>query len=278
VTKGISYSQALRFRRICSDDKSLKKRLSQLKNHLKKRGYKQSIGKKSLNKAHSNSRGSLFQYKEKQKCKRTHCVLTYHHCLRNSFNTICEHWASVEKNPNSTTSFLRLPWLPSNNQTVWETCWCGQRCLSLAHLWAIVIPVDTHTANVVDICNTRHRTPVKSPENSTTYFVLLIARVQILFTYLSVQFVASNTLMSLSSPSTHAWMDTSVTLQKRHFFLWASTSECMTTVSRILTEWKSSSLNRTVWVVIFNVRIGKDFGLKNSVFYIRTVLTENNRF
>ena len=27
----------------------------------------------------------------------------------------------------------------------------------------------------------------------------------------------------------------------------------------------------------FNVRIGKDFGLKNSVFYIRTVLTENNK-
>jgi hypothetical protein len=30
--------------------------------------------------------------------------------------------------------------------------------------------------------------------------------------------------------------------------------------------------------VIFNVIIGKDFGLKNSVFYIRKVLTENNRF
>jgi hypothetical protein len=37
-------------------------------------------------------------------------------------------------------------------------------------------------------------------------------------------------------------------------------------------------LNRTVCGVIFNVRIGKYFGLKNSVFYIRTVLTENNRF
>ena len=72
VTKSISYSQALRFRRICSDDKSLKKRLGQLKNHLKRRGYQQSIMKKSLNKAHSNSRGSLFQYKEKQRCKRTH--------------------------------------------------------------------------------------------------------------------------------------------------------------------------------------------------------------
>jgi hypothetical protein len=37
-------------------------------------------------------------------------------------------------------------------------------------------------------------------------------------------------------------------------------------------------LNRTVCGVIFNVRIGKDFRLKNSVFYIRTVLTENNKY
>ena len=41
VTKSIPYSQALRIRRICSNDKSLKKRLGQLKNHLKRRGYKQ---------------------------------------------------------------------------------------------------------------------------------------------------------------------------------------------------------------------------------------------
>jgi hypothetical protein len=144
--------------------------------------------------------------------------------------------------------------------------------------------VETNAANVADICYTRHRIPVRSPENSTKYFVLLIARVQILFTFLCVPFVASNTLASISSPSTNAWMDTGVTLQKSHFFLWASTSDCLTTVSRILTnwksltEWKSSSLNRTVCGVIFNVRIGKDFGLKNSVFYILTVLTENNRF
>jgi hypothetical protein len=35
---------------------------------------------------------------------------------------------------------------------------------------------------------------------------------------------------------------------------------------------------RTVCGVIFNVRISKYFGLKNSVFYIWTLLTENNRF
>ena len=57
---------------------------------------------------------------------------------------------------------------------------------------------------VVDICNTRHRILVRSPENSTTYFIVLIARVQILFTLVSVQFVTSNTLASLSSPSTNA--------------------------------------------------------------------------
>jgi hypothetical protein len=138
--------------------------------------------------------------------------------------------------------------------------------------------VETNAANVVDICNTRHRILVRSPEHSTKYFVLLIARVQILFTFLSVPFVASNTLASLSSPSTNVWMDTGVTLQKTNFFLWASTSDCLTTLSRILTEWKSSSLNRTVCGVIFNVKIWKDFGLKNFVFYIRMVLTENNSF
>ena len=65
--------------------------------------------KKSLNKAHSNSRGSLFQYKEKQRCKRTHWVLTYHHPLRNSFNTIRELWASVEKQSKQYNNFPAPP-------------------------------------------------------------------------------------------------------------------------------------------------------------------------
>ena len=116
VTKSIPYSQALRIRRICSTDKSLKKRLGQLKNHLK-RGYKQSIIKKSFIKAHSISRSSLLQYKEKQKCKRTPCVLTYHPCLRNSFNTIREHWTFVEKNSKLFKVFPEPPPPPGCLQT-----------------------------------------------------------------------------------------------------------------------------------------------------------------
>ena len=101
---------------------------------------------------------------------------------------------------------------------------------------------------------------------------------QILFTFLSVPLMASNTLASPSSPSTNVCMDTGVTLHTRHFFLWASTSDCLTIVSRILTEWTSSSFNIAVCGVFFNVRIGKYFGLKNFMFYIQTVLTKNDRF
>jgi hypothetical protein len=36
-----------------------------------------------------------------------------------------------KKIQNCPKSFLTLPWLPSNNQAVWETCWCEQKCLSL---------------------------------------------------------------------------------------------------------------------------------------------------
>jgi hypothetical protein len=100
---------------------------------------------------------------------------------------------------------------------------------------SIFTHVETNTANVVDICNTCHRIPVRSPENRTTYFVLLIARVHILFTVWRVQCVASNSLASLSSPSTNAWMDTLVTLQTSNFFVCASTSDSLTTVSKILT-------------------------------------------
>ena len=52
---------------------------------------------------------SLLQYKEKQKYKRTPCVLTYHSCLLNSFNTIRGHWTSVEKNSKLSKVFPEPP-------------------------------------------------------------------------------------------------------------------------------------------------------------------------
>ena len=146
VTKSIPYSQALRIRRICSTDKFLKTRLGQLKNNLKRRGYKQNIIKKSFSKANNISRSSLLQCKEKQKCKRTPCVLTYHPCLRSSFNTIRGHWTSVEKKsklskvfpeppmvafkqPNSLRNLLVRAEMSKPNTTIGRSHSCGdKRC------------------------------------------------------------------------------------------------------------------------------------------------------
>jgi hypothetical protein len=152
VTKSIPYSQALRIRRIFSTDKSLKKRLGQLKNNLKRRGNKQSIIKNSFNKANNIYRSRLLQYKEKQKCKRTPCVLTYHPCLRNSFNTIRGHWISVEKNsklskvfpeppmvafkqPNSLRNLLVRAEMAKPNTTIGKSHSCGdKRCKCSKHM------------------------------------------------------------------------------------------------------------------------------------------------
>jgi hypothetical protein len=57
------------------------------------------------------------------------------------------------------------------------------------------------------LCNTRHRIPVRSPKNGTKYLAMFFARVQMLFTFLSVPFVASNNLASLNSPSTNDRLD-----------------------------------------------------------------------
>jgi hypothetical protein len=165
------------------------------------------------------------------------------------------------KQPHSLGSLLVWAEIATHNTTIGKSHSCGEKCCKYCR-------------------HMQHSSSYTSKVTGKQYniFVLLIGRVQISFTYLSVPFVASNMLASVSSHSTNVWMDTGVTLQKSHFFLWASTSDCLKTVSRILTKWKYTSLNRTVCGVNFNVRIGKEFGLKNSVFYNRTVLTENIYF
>ena len=106
---------------------------------------------------------------------------------------------------------------------------------------------------------------------------------QMLFTCLSVPFVASNTLASLSSPSTNVWMETSEWTQK-----WPYKKDISSCEPALQTVWPQSrgfqqNENPHHWTVLsvewFSTwESGKDFGLKNSVFYIRTVLTENNKF
>ena len=79
-TKSIPYSQALRIKRICSNEQTTKKRLGELKCHLKKRGYNNASINHCFNKASGIDRKDLIQYKEKNANNRV--PLSLHTILR----------------------------------------------------------------------------------------------------------------------------------------------------------------------------------------------------
>ena len=90
-TKSIPYSQALRIKRICSNEQTTKKRLGELKCHLKKRGYNNASINHCFNKASDIDRKDLIQYKEKNANNRVPFVITYHPALSNLSNIVREH-------------------------------------------------------------------------------------------------------------------------------------------------------------------------------------------
>jgi hypothetical protein len=96
-TKGIPYSQALRIKRICSNEQTTKKRLGELKCHLKKRGYNNASINHCYNKASGIDRKDLIQYKEKNANNRVPFVITYHPALSNLSNIVREHWTTFGK-------------------------------------------------------------------------------------------------------------------------------------------------------------------------------------
>ena len=108
-TKSIPFSQALRIKRICSTAGKTKQRLGQLKNRLKKRGYKQQVINGSFKKADQFNRNELLQYREKRKNNRVPFVITYHPSLRNLPGIIREHWKSVERNSDLSKMFPEPP-------------------------------------------------------------------------------------------------------------------------------------------------------------------------
>ncbi|XP_071145079.1 uncharacterized protein [Mytilus edulis] len=66
-TKSIPYSQAIRIKRICSTNDVAKKRLQELRGHLKHRGYKRKDIDKGFSRASNISRDELLQYKVKKR-------------------------------------------------------------------------------------------------------------------------------------------------------------------------------------------------------------------
>ena len=108
-TKSIPYSQALRIKRICSNEQTTKKRLGELKCHLKKRGYNNASINHCFNKAREIDRKDLIQYKEKKTNNRVPFVITYHPALSNLSNIVREHWTTIQKHPELCKIFKGPP-------------------------------------------------------------------------------------------------------------------------------------------------------------------------
>ena len=108
-TKSIPYSQALRIKRICSNEQTTKKRLGELKCHLKKRGYNNASINHCFNKASGIDRKDLIQYKEKNANNRVPFVITYHPALSNLSSIVREHWTTIQKHPELCKIFKEPP-------------------------------------------------------------------------------------------------------------------------------------------------------------------------
>jgi hypothetical protein len=89
----------IRIKRICSNEQTTKKRLGELKCHLKERGYNNASINHCFNKASGIDRKDLIQYKEKNANNRVPFVITYHPALSNLSNIVREHWTTIQKHP-----------------------------------------------------------------------------------------------------------------------------------------------------------------------------------
>jgi hypothetical protein len=76
-TRSIPYSQALRLRRICSDDETFFIRAKQLKDKLQKRGYPNKLVQDSINKVAVLPRENTLIYKTKEKTDRVPIIITH---------------------------------------------------------------------------------------------------------------------------------------------------------------------------------------------------------
>ena len=117
MTKSIPYSQALRNRRICFTDKSLKKRLGHLKIIWKEGVTNKVLSRKVLAKLITSPGAGYFSTKKNRNVKEplvsSHTILDWE-AASTPFVGIGH---PSKKIPNCPKSFLSLPWLPSNNQT-----------------------------------------------------------------------------------------------------------------------------------------------------------------
>lgn len=107
--KSIPYSQALRLRRICKDQGTLKKRISQYTDYFVACGYKRSFVREEMEKVVQINRKDALKKKEKNKNNKIPLVVNYHPDLPPLGHIINKHWSMLEHKDRTKKIFKNRP-------------------------------------------------------------------------------------------------------------------------------------------------------------------------
>ena len=107
--KSIPYGQALRIKRICSEEKEFKKASDDLPKKLVNRGYNDGEINLQIQRASQKNREDLLRHKPKEQMKRIPCVLTYNSKLPNIKQAINKHWNILQINQQLQPIFNEKP-------------------------------------------------------------------------------------------------------------------------------------------------------------------------
>ena len=111
--KGVIYSQALRYRRIITDNDELRSHLSRLHKILLARGYSHSTITSAINKATSKTQSQLLVHKTQPSATGVHIpfVIPYNTDLPPLSHILRKHWHIIENHPILSQLFPRQPFL-----------------------------------------------------------------------------------------------------------------------------------------------------------------------
>ena len=107
--EAIAFSQALRIRRICTDDSDYEKNSEILAKDLIDRGHYDNNVKKGIEKARNIDRHELFIYKERNHLDKIPLIVTYNKELPNLKEIINNTWDTLKINQQESAKFANKP-------------------------------------------------------------------------------------------------------------------------------------------------------------------------
>ena len=111
MKKNIPYGQALRLKKICSEDQEFDKAALLSSKKLKSRKYKDEEINIQISKAKSQNRDLLLQRRERKPLNRIPCVFTYNKKIPDIKGAIDRHWHLLKINSNLEPVFTEKPFM-----------------------------------------------------------------------------------------------------------------------------------------------------------------------